>query len=185
MNAVNGLKFFIASSMLVFGGYQIIISQDGKFVATEASLLMAHTETYRFYRRERWHTKTRYYFQYQYKFNGKNHISQRYKHANPGLAMGVERFKDVPAGTTFTVFVNPDAPHYAVVQKGRPWFLYAMLITGLLGLKNWKIERRFEQLLDNKAPEQVAEPVRKQLVKTGGLTVIAMLVTLLMYVFAV
>ena len=182
----NLAKVFIAVAMLTFGIYQIIITNDEDFVAIEASLLEAYSKTHTFYSQERHQTTTRYYFQYQYTFNGTDYISERYTHVYPGSARGVDRFQGAGVGTEFTIYVNPDFPRYAVVQKGRPLFIYALAITGLFGVLNCLIEWWFTKLhTSNRVnSEQQIEQVRTYLKVTGAATAIGIFVTSFMCIFA-
>lgn len=185
INSFSLAKVFIAVAMLSFGIYQIIITSDEKFVANEASLLEAYSETHTFYSQERHQTKTRYYFQYQYAFNDKDYISGRYTHVYLGSSLGVERFSGAGIGTKFTIYVNPDNPSYAVIQKGRPLFIYALAITGLFGVLNclleWWLDKLHTSNLVNS--QQRLEQVRKYLKTTGAMTAIGIFVTAFMCFF--
>jgi len=187
INLFGLFKIFIVFAMLGFGLYQIIITQDENFVATEASLLEAYSETYKNYSQGRHQTKTRYYFKYKYIFKDKVYTSERYTHVNPSLPLGVNRFKGSDVGTRFTVYVNPGKPSYAVVQNGQPLYIYILALTGLSGALNCLIEWWFDRLHNSKLEKnkQRIEQVRKFLVMTGALTAIGIFATLLMYLFAV
>jgi hypothetical protein len=187
INPFDLVKVFIVVAMLSFGLYQINITRDANFVATEASLLEAYSKTHTFYSQERHQTKTRYYFQYQYTFQDKVYTSKRYTHVNTGKALGVERFSGARKGTQFTVHVNPDRPAYAVVQKGQPIHIYVLALTGLIGALNCVSEWRLHRLLAAKPvkDKQQAEQLRKYVMITGAGTAIGIFASIVMYFFAI
>jgi hypothetical protein len=125
--------------MLGFGLYQIMITQDGNFVATEASLLEAYSKTHTpFTARSDIKSKRVIISSTNIPFKNKIYTSESiYACQSHQIFRSGAVLRARKAGTRFTIYVNPKKPAYAVVQKGQPYFIYVLALTGLLGAMNY------------------------------------------------
>lgn len=131
-NLVQGFLLY-AGGLFLIGRAAVVIaialSQAG-WVATPA--VVVQSDTSEFFSQER--IQTSYHFAYEYTFNDELYESNRYSAAqlSPSEIEGVRQFS---AGEPITVYVNPDNPRQAVVERRWPsLFVYFGFGLGLLAL---------------------------------------------------
>jgi len=103
-----------------------IQSQDANFVLTAATVVESN-KSYGLAASDRL-PPLHFHFGYEYNFLGKEYMSKRVTHGYSNQAFGVEHFQ---IGTALKVYVNPENPEYAIIQKGMPMAFYFMIITGI------------------------------------------------------
>lgn len=68
-------------------------------------------------------------FTYQYQYQNKTYTSSRYHYKTEGgHAQAVARYQ---AGDEITVFINPEYPEQAVIEKGWSWLNLIWIVAGL------------------------------------------------------
>ena len=132
------IRWSIALSLLCFGIFVIIQSQDADFVQTPAKVIESN-KSYGLTASEDRLPAIHFHFGYQYNFMNKEYFSKRVTHGYSNQALGVEKFKK---GTSLQVYVNPDNPEYAVIEKGIPIAYYLMILAGISMLANLLLEAR-------------------------------------------
>lgn len=135
------IRWLIALSLLFFGIFVKIQSQDTNFIPTPAKVIESN-KSYGLATSDRL-PAPHFHFGYQYKFRGKEYLSKRVTHGYSNQALGVEQFQN---GTSLHAYVNPENPEYAVIKKGMPIVIYFMLLTGISMLANLLLEARITQL---------------------------------------
>ncbi len=132
------IRWSIALSLLFFGIFVKIQSQDTGFVPTPAKVIESN-KSYGLTASEDRLPTIHFHFGYQYNFQSKEYLSKRVTHGYSNQALGVNHFQK---GTSLQVYVNPDNPEYAVIEKGMPVVFYLMILAGISMLANLLLEAR-------------------------------------------
>lgn len=121
---------------MLFGILVMVQSQDVDFVQTPATVVESYKK-YGLTASEDRLPSIHFHFGYQYNFQGKEYLSKRVTHGYSNQSFGVEKYKK---GTSLQVYINPDNPEYAVIEKGMPMAFYMMIFAGICMLVNLLLE---------------------------------------------
>jgi hypothetical protein len=122
-------KLLISLALLGFSSYIFYHRFSHEFIPVSASVTQSHkmyikTPSYR-------PGKYRYTFEYEYTYQEKTYVSDRYTYGGRNTSEGVCKYQ---IGDTLTAYVDVKNPAYSVIKRDVSVFVYGVAVAGVLML---------------------------------------------------